>query len=672
MGGISFHELRRRVAAGYQRRVPQNPVEWCPWHVRFPSSWESTAFDFDVAPHVRGVFERFILDPTKKKAHLSWSARNMKTSTVLSVVEWVACERPAPMVLLFPDEGMWSAAYDEHIMPMLEENRELRKQLPPAHERNRRVIRFRDCRMRLAGAGSITSVAGFPALFVFKTEVNKIVPQKSSEADAYYTIESRCAGYARWAKILEEGTPADVTVCRAHRLLTSGDVLQLRYYVPCPFSDCGEYQVLDFNQLRWEKRDGQSTPALARKTARYECVHCGGMIEDRHRGPMMRAGVWLAVGEYMDANGRRCGEPEVDSDTVFFGPLSQLYSLLISGWGEVAAAGVRAAHARRDGDEEAYKKFKTEILSESWAPKRLEVKPEELAKHLRGDYLRGECPEQTMFIVTAVDVGRVERSLLFHWFVSAWWAIDVGEQIWRPQGALVDWGLQVGADKFMEWTKTGFPVKGRPQASLPVEAFRIGLDSGSYSDEVYEISDSLEHGVPLKGDSKTDRSSSVGWYSWGSRGEKINPRVLQLQRQLGLGDLLMVNSHRSQNYRLSLIEMRLSPGNVGFMYLPRDVCDNWESHKSLFDEMRSDYRDKNEWKKSGPNEAGDGVRYGRVLAELETHGGQRWGMLEFPERFSGRQETAPAVATPAPESFQSPVPSNVPAMQGAYLLSQRS
>jgi len=41
-----------------------------PWHIRFPETWEATAFDFDVAPHVRGVIERGWMDPRIRKFNL--------------------------------------------------------------------------------------------------------------------------------------------------------------------------------------------------------------------------------------------------------------------------------------------------------------------------------------------------------------------------------------------------------------------------------------------------------------------------------------------------------------------------------------------------------------------------------------------------------------------------
>lgn len=634
MYGVCFDQLRRSVAVGFRREVPQDPLVWAPWNVRFPSTWESTAFDFEKAPHVRGVIERGWNNPAVRKIHLSFATRLCKTSTMLSLVQWVADQSPAPMVLMFPDTGILNAGMEEHVYPMMEQTPVIRRQLPPVHLRNRTAIHFTDCRLRIANAGSRSSVAGYPALYVFKMEVNKIISRKSSEADAYYTIESRCTGYPRGAKIVEEGTPTDTGTCRAYRLLQDETVQQLRYWVPCPH--CGEYQTLEFERVQWDKTEaGESTPAQAKKTARYVCAHCEQIVLDHHRPAMMKAGQWLADGEYVDALGNVCGHPSVESDTLIFGPLSKLYSLFIGGWGDVAREFVEAIQRQRAGDLESFRKFRTETLAESWTPTFDVVQPNALAGHLRGEHLRGQLPPESCFLTTAADVGLAGDELLFHWFVCAWWHVQG-----RAQGALVDWGLSAGVSAFLKWTNSTYPVVDRAGAFLPVAEFPIGIDSGKYTAEVYSVCDRLEQAQAFKGDSRTGQNVAVDLYYWGHRRTDKPAKLIAMQKQLGMGDLLMVNSHASQQYREALVQKRINRGDAGFVYFPADVCDNWQAYEHLFSQLNADYRDGNKWSRSGPNEAGDGIRYCRVLAEYYTRNGQVWDAVSFPERFSGQAPVA--------------------------------
>lgn len=626
--GITKDALRLSIAHAFRRRESANPLEWMPWYVRFPETWEATAFDFDVAPHVRGVIERGWLDPTIRKFNLQWATRLMKTSTLLSLICWVAAEAPAPMVVLFGDRMVLQNTVSEQMYPMFDATRPVRKQLPPpGNKRNKRVVRFADCSLRLANAGTMSDASGFPARFVFKFEHEKI-PHPSAgdaESDASRRIEKRTSGYARGVKIAEEGSPVSAAESRVHKLRQAGSVIEYRLQVPCPH--CREYQVLEFERVKWDRDEvGEQTPALAERTARYMCRHCEREILNHHRTAMMRACRWVADGEFVDAEGVICGTKKADSDTAIFGPLSKLYSLLISGWGVVAREFVEACEAQRNGDLQALKNFVTETLGEVWVQKSGSVASSELAEHLRGEHSLKECPPETAFLVTQADVGYSGTDMLFHWMVESW---ERG-----CQGAVIDFGLIVGKEKWLEFLSREYPVIGTG-VMLPVSAFPVGLDSSKYTTEVYSLVDQMGgRAVAMKGDSRTDRGANVDLYSFGYRRADKDPRLLKMQRDVGDGDLLMVNSEQSQQYRIALTAMRIQRGERGFVSLPVELVDGHETYRSWYAQLTSDFKDGAKWQRSGANEAGDQIRYGRVLAEWYTKNGATWDVVSLPRRFS--------------------------------------
>lgn len=626
--GVTKDALRLSVAHAFRSREAANPLEWMPWNIRFPETWEATAFDFDVAPHVRGVIERGWMNPKIRKFNLQWATRLMKTSTLLSIICWVACEAPAPMAVLFSDRQALNNIVDDQIYPMFEETRQVRRQLPPGHQRNKRVVRFNDCSLRLANAGTVSDASGYPARFVFKFEHEKI-PAASlgqSESDPSRRIEKRTSGYPRNVKIAEEGSPVSAADSRVHKLRTGGNVIEFRLHVPCPH--CKEYQSLEFERVKWDRNEiGEQTPALAEKTARYICKHCNGEILNHHRPEMMRACKWIAPGEWIDAEGNICGAPEVDSDTAIFGPLSKLYSLLISGWGTVAREFVEAVEAQRNGDLNALKNFVTETLGEVWVQKADAVAASELAEHLQGVHSKGECPAETAFIVTTADIGYAGEEMLFHWMVQAWAR--------GGQGAVVDFGLIVGKAKWLDFfSSREFPVIGMGQR-LPVKEFPCGFDSGKFTTEVYELVDQLGgRCVAMKGDSRTDRGNNVDLYSWGFRRADRDPRLLKMQRDVGDGDLLMINTEGTQAYRIALTAKRIARGDKGFLALPVELSKGYETYKAWFSQLNADYKEGGQWKRSGPNEAGDQIRSGRVLAEWYTKNGAMWENVALPRRFS--------------------------------------
>lgn len=648
--GMTVHQLARHDRRAFEEKFCHDPLTWLPWNVRFPQTWEAKSFDFKKAPHVKGFIERFWNDPTKKKANLCWATRLCKTTTLLSLICWIAENKPAPMAILFPGKDYLDKALEEHIYPMFERTPSIRRQLLPKHLRNRHSIALEFCRIRLANSGTKTSVSGYPALFIFKFEHDKNDDIKSSEAAATYTIESRCSGYPRGAKIVEEGTPCEEDLSYAAKLLRDPTVQNVHYWVPCPH--CNEFQKLKLKNLRWKQDERkQDNPTLASKTAWYECDNkcCKEPIRDDHREVMMQRGVWLIDGEYADAEGNICGEPDVDSNTMIFGPLSKLYSLFVGGWGTVAEEYIIALAALQDGDQGPMKKFMTETMGEPYVPRAYTATTSALASHMRGEYVRGELPEQTCFITTSADAGLAGNTLLFHWQTHAWWPVRRefdGQVKWIPQGAIIDWQTILGEENFVEFVNSkSFKIRGNPRSSIRLKDFLVGIDTGKYGDRLHPVADMLENGVSMKGDSRTGSNVSRDLYYWGNRKTGQDPEVLKAMKALDMGDLLFINSDATQEYRVAVVSMGLKPGYRGFLYMPMDICDSYEANEPYFDQLRSDIKVKSKWEKTGPNEGGDGVRYNWALANKYTRGGTQWEYVSLSPECLGVQPTATEAAT---------------------------
>ncbi|MEP3481608.1 MAG: terminase gpA endonuclease subunit [Fuerstiella sp.] len=653
--GLSRARLAGRCKRGFQKRVPADPLQWMSQHVRFPKTWEWTNFDLKKMPHVRGFIERFWLDPTKRKANLPWGVRSGKTTTLMAVICWIALNDPAPMGILFPDRKMLVQALREHIYPMLERTRPVAKQLLPRPKRGAYSITFKDCRVRLANAGTLSDSSGWPAKYIFKFEHDKCPVSKMREADASRRIESRTSGYARGVKIVEEGSPGDVRDSRAARLLKSKTVQQVRYNVPCPH--CGEYQALQFDQLRIPRQALEDCNAmLAARESKYHCAVCDEVIEDHQRAAMMQGGLWLIEGEYIDANGVICGTPKVDSDTMVFGGYSMLYSLFVESWGAIAKEWVEAVEAQRGGDLEALKRFKTEVLAEPWEDRPTVTQNDKLAEFLKGEHVKGQCPEGTAFIGTTADVGMMSEQLVFHWQVMAWQR--------GAQGAIVDWGITVGSAKFLDWIQGQQYEIAESGLYLPVKDFQLGVDSGKYSTEVYGFVDMVGgQAFALKGDSRTGENVGVDLYYPSQRKSDIPAELVALRKKMGVSDLWFINSEKTQQYRQALANMTLQPGVKGFVTMPVDVCEDYESWGAYFDQLKADYKEKNKWKRSGANEAGDNLRYGRALAQKATRNGLLWDSVALPKKYNGLPKVI--------EQVRGPVRKKSPYAGGSYLLSNR-
>jgi len=613
VGGISFSEFRSRVREGFRFRQPDSPLEWMPRNIRFPEGWEETRFDFDKCPHVRGFIEMFVLDESKRKANLVWATRLAKTTTLEGLLCWKADQDPVPMAALFPDNDSLEAV-DTHLYPVFESCPPIAAQLVPRYLRNRRAVRFDNCTVRLASGGKKSSVSGFPARWIVKFEHDKTNLRKSSEGDPSQRIESRASGFARGVKIIEEGTPADKQHSRAHAMMTAADVQQVHYWVQCPH--CQHFQTLYHDNIQWEKNDhGRSEAALAENTAWYKCSNKGCRIEDHQRTALMQSGRWLIEGQKIDKRGNVSGRPKVESDTMVFGPLSKLYSLLIKGWGTIAAELVAARHAWALGNDKLIRKCYAETLALPWDPQRRTVRTNDLAVRLRAeDHVeRGVIPEWSSFVTFTNDVGKIGEELVFYWMVTAW-----GGNI---RGGVVDWGTWKPREEFLrQWSAANYPCGTQ---MIPLFGQPSCIDSGSYSQEIYDLCRPIKNCYPSKGDTN---SKAVDLYWPGYQRQGISSRELELKKKAGAHDLLYVNSHLTQEWRVALVEGRITVDMPGFVSLPTEVCDIWQDYEEFLDELTADSFVEGKWV-GEDNEYGDTLRYARALAQCYTGNGKRWGKI---------------------------------------------
>jgi len=616
--GMSATDFRQSVASGWRRRVPVDPLEWLPQHVRFPDGWETTRFDFEDMPHMRGVIEIGVKNPVIRKIILVWAVRSGKTTLVEALAAWKADQDPVPMAALFADNEQLDQI-DDHMYLMFEAIEPIKRQLPPEHERNKKVIRLANCRIRLASGGKKSSVSGFPARWIFKFEHDKLGRRKSPEADPSLRIDSRASGFKRDVKIFEEGSPSKRSESRAAIAMESPDNQKASFHVQCPI--CRKYQSLTHDQLEWEKPEsGRSEPHTVEQTAWYRCVHGGCRIEDHHRRAMMNTGKWLIEGQTIGDDGLIAGNPLVQSDTIVFGPLSKLYSLLVAGWGPVAAALVKARHAFALGNEGPIEKFYSEDLAIPWDPMRRKVRTNDLAVRMRADdhVARGVIPAWASFLTFTSDVGMINGELIFYGMVIAWGG--------NARGGIVDWQIWSGREQFLsEWQSKVYSTDGGK--TLKLWGQPSAVDSGTFTQEICTLVKPIKNSYPSKGDTRRPGTGTNELYYPGFQRVGLSPRELELKRKASAYDLLWIATHTTQQWRVALTEGRIKPEMPGFVSLPGDVLDSWEDYTDFLDELTADTLIEGKWIGEN-NEFGDCLRYGRALAECVTLGGKRWGKLK--------------------------------------------
>ena len=408
--------------------------DWIPKNVKTPKGSEYEGYcNYDLAPHTREVFRAFD-DDSIREIYLIWATRSAKTTTMTGLMMHAAVNRPKPMAFGSCDEPSTNRTFDEMIYPMLENCAATADLIPARGKRPADMVVFDRCRVRKAFGGSPATVAGYPACFLFGNEWDKWTRRKSSEAQAANSFKQRAKGYPYESKAIFESTPGEIEHSRIWKLKNAKRTQRREFKVPCPH--CLHHQTLEFDRLSWDgKGDPEADQILAAESAVYHCEKCDRPIQNEDRAEMMRAGKWVAEGQTIDTKGRIHGKPDVDSGYVCFGPLSTLYSLLISGWDQIVSDWLACGD-----DQDKIRDFYNSTLALPWDPAPDNIDPNEIAVRLKSeDDVLGICPAWSIFITLCVDVQSKHAGWEFPWQVCAW---GLG-----GRGSLVDYGTAQGWDE---------------------------------------------------------------------------------------------------------------------------------------------------------------------------------------------------------------------------------
>ncbi len=187
--------------------------------------------------------------------------------------------------------------------------------------------------------------------------------------------------------------PLDEETSRIHKSFLAGD--QRHCYLPCPH--CNEKQVLKFENLRW--------PEGRPEEAKFACIHCGVLIEERFKLWMLENREWIAHAP--------------------FNPITRHASFHIwaaystfpnASWGKLAKE-----YEDVKNDPLQQKVFWNTVLGEVWSEPGETIEPNELME--RREEYPAEVPGRALILTAGVDVQRDRLEVE----VVGW---GIGEQSW--------------------------------------------------------------------------------------------------------------------------------------------------------------------------------------------------------------------------------------------------
>jgi phage terminase large subunit GpA-like protein len=297
MGYSPARDILRTTARGALKPAEKLTVsQWADLRRVVPegTSERHGRWDTGNAPYLRELMDS-ASDPSVERITFRKASQVGGTEFLINFCGWAADCDPGPMLVVYPGAELAKSVAQERFRPAIMATPTLHERLKDlGRERKADAIRFDRMRIQFVGSNSEGNLASRPIRYVLldDTDYEEFSPKAidlASQRTKSFTLR----------KIIITSVPSfeDVGVDHHYR---QGDMR--RYEVPCPH--CGGYQELVFGQVKWHG-GREASPAAVYESAWYECVHCGGRIENHHKLGMLRGGVWVPEGQQVRRQERK-------------------------------------------------------------------------------------------------------------------------------------------------------------------------------------------------------------------------------------------------------------------------------------------------------------------------------------------------------------------------------
>jgi len=526
-----------------------------------PGKWKN-----DRTPYLKKIMDAFNDENIEEIVFCS-ATQVGKTQVILNMLGYAVDFDPDSIMVVYPTEDTGRDVFRDFIDPMINSSRNLRNKKPDnANDYTLTRISFKNgATIFLAWANSPASLASKPIRYLFLDEVDKYPINAGKEASPIELAKERTSTF--WnRKIVMVSTPTTESghIWQAYE---HADV-QYHFYVPCPH--CGHYQMLKFEQVRWENKTG--TFIEAENTAYYECEKCGGKIYDHHKPKMLLKGEW------------RPDKRIRNYKTVAF-HLSGLYSPWRT-FGQFARKFLESKN-----QPEKLQNFVNSWLAEPWRDNTTLLKQEEaiesLKTHIQGEM--GLVPSDAVALTAGVDVQADKM-----YFVIRAWKSDYTS--WLILEGVVEDFDTLESVLFMNRYKTA------DGDSMAVELACI--DSGFRTKEVYEfVAKHYPYARAIKGAS-TDLA-----------GRPYSLPSSETKKQVGPAAPYIVNTNFYKDF--IYMRMRIPPMESGSWYIYNGVSEDYL--KQVTSEVRVLNKGKVRWVKRtehAQNHLWDAEVYATVAADM--------------------------------------------------------
>lgn len=250
---------------------------------RYAGPWRTRRTPYLREP-MDAVFERGVRSVTFIKP-----ARVGGTEMLNNVMAYAIDANPLPTLYVQPQQQHTEEEMAGRIRSLIQDSPQLARHIPGGDWATKHAIQLATMTIHGVWATSPTQFIRRTVGLLINDEIDNIEQAASWLGDILSLASERLATYGSRAREVNATTPT-YDYAAGWRKLNESDYR--RPYVPCP--KCGEYQVLQFGQIRVPEGQRDPTEIRRRRLGRYECLHCKAMLDHhRHHKWMIDRVVWV-------------------------------------------------------------------------------------------------------------------------------------------------------------------------------------------------------------------------------------------------------------------------------------------------------------------------------------------------------------------------------------------
>lgn len=472
------------------------------------SSKEPGPWRTDRVPHAKAIMDALSpSDPTQEVTFVAGTQVG-KTEIGNNFVGYIIDVCPGPVMMVYPTSGTGKRSSRTRISTMIEAMPRLREKISDASRdgaNSQNLKQFPGGQLVIAGANSAAELKSQPVRFIFEDELDEYPDDVDGQGPADKLAEKRTDTFESNKKIYRASTTTKARSSKIWKHLRRSS--WNKRHVPCPH--CNGYQVLHWSGFRYETKklwtvvradDGEIVEVPAGTAGAkpqdtgdvqdvwYECEHCHGRIEERHKPWMFDN----ARARWVPTN------PHVTRHQGF--QLPTYYSPL--GWFPWRKVVEERLLAERDPTKRLLQLWHNTIAAEPYdddGEKVDDIKLRQRAQLAEKPYRLGTVPAFALLLTAGVDVqsNRLEVKV-------KGWGRD-------KESCLVDYQVIHGdTDTAAPWAALDEYRKRRfPHAlgfSLPITA--MGVDAGYRTQTVYDWVRwrTHEHVLAMRGQSQPGKT----------------------------------------------------------------------------------------------------------------------------------------------------------------------